>query len=140
MKTMALRVQRQSRNAKKLAKWLENHSQVATVYYPGLKSHPDYALAKKQMKGYGGMLSFELIDGVDAVAFMRKLKRIKYSMSLAGVESTILSPSETSHFLLSPEERTKQGIRDGLLRFSVGIEEVKDLKRDLVQAFDALVE
>ncbi|GER59023.1 trans-sulfuration enzyme family protein [Patiriisocius marinus] len=138
IKTMALRVQQQSRNAKKIAKWLENHPQVAKVYYPGLKSHPDYALAKKQMKGYGGMLSFELVKGLDAVGFMRKLKLVKYSMSLAGVESTILSPAETSHFLLTPEEREKQGISDGLLRFSIGIEEVKDIKADLVQAFSVI--
>ena len=138
IKTMALRVKQQSRNAKKIAKWLENHPQVAKVYYPGLKSHPDYELAKKQMKGYGGMLSFELVKGLDAVEFMRKLKLVKYSMSLAGVESTILSPAETSHFLLTPEEREKQGISDGLLRFSIGIEEVKDIKADLEQAFETL--
>ena len=136
LKTMALRVQQQSRNAKKIATWLEKHPQVATVYYPGLKSHKDYKLAKKQMKGYGGMLSFELTEGLDAIEFMRALNLVKYSMSLAGVESTILSPTETSHFLLSPEERAKQGISDGLLRFSIGIEEVKDIKRDLVQAFE----
>lgn len=138
IKTMALRVNQQSRNAKKIAKWLEKHPQVSQVYYPGLKSHPDYALAKKQMKRYGGMLSFELVEGLDAIEFMRALKLVKYSMSLAGVESTILSPAETSHFLLSPEERAKQGISDGLLRFSLGIEEVEDIKEDLVKAFEAL--
>ena len=90
------------------------------------------------MKGYGGMLSFELVKGLDAVEFMRNLKLVKYSMSLAGVESTILSPAETSHFLLTPEEREKQGISDGLLRFSIGIEEVKDIKADLDQAFETL--
>lgn len=136
MKTLALRVKRQSKTAKKLAQWLENHQQVARVYYPGLKSHPDYHIAKKQMTGYGGMLSFELKEGLDAIAFMRALNLIKYSMSLAGVESTILSPAETSHFLLTPEEREKQGISDGLMRFSVGIEEKKDLIADLEQAFN----
>jgi len=136
MKTLALRVKRQSKTAKKLAQWLENHPQVARVYYPGLKSHPDYHIAKKQMTGYGGMLSFELKEGLDAIAFMRALNLIKYSMSLAGVESTILSPAETSHFLLTPEERDKQGISDGLMRFSVGIEEKKDLIADLEQAFN----
>ena len=138
IKTMALRVKQQSRNAKKIAKWLENHPQVAKVYYPGLKSHPDYELAKKQMKRYGGMLSFELAEGLDSLEFMRTLKLVKYSLSLAGVESTILSPAETSHFLLSPEERAKQGISDGLLRFSIGIEEVEDIKADLEQAFETL--
>ena len=94
--------------------------------------------AKKQMRGYGGMLSFELKEGLDSIAFMRALNLVKYSMSLAGVESTILSPSETSHFLLTPEEREKQGIKDGLLRFSIGIEEKKDLIADLEQAFLSL--
>ncbi|MFT5678842.1 trans-sulfuration enzyme family protein [Patiriisocius sp. Uisw_047] len=138
MKTMALRVKRQSKNAKKIAKWLEKHEQVAKVYYPGLKSHPDYAIAKKQMKGFGGMLSFELKEGLDSIAFMRALHLVKYSLSLAGVESTILSPAETSHFLLGPEERKKQGISDGLLRFSSGIEEKEDIIADLEQAFASL--
>ena len=138
MKTLALRVKRQSKTAKKIAQWLEKHEQVAKVYYPGLKSHPDYAIAKKQMKGYGGMLSFELLEGLDSIAFMRALNLVKYSMSLAGVESTILSPAETSHFLLTPEERKSQGISDGLLRFSIGIEEKEDLIADLEQAFASL--
>lgn len=138
MKTLALRVKRQSKTAKKMAQWLEHQEQVAKVYYPGLKSHPDYALAKKQMKGYGGVLSFELIAGLDSKAFMRALNLVKYSLSLAGIESTILSPTETSHFLLTPEERKEQGISDGLMRFSVGIEEKKDLTADFEQAFARL--
>jgi cystathionine beta-lyase len=111
---------------------------VAKVYYPGLKSHPDHLLAKKQMKGYSGMLSFELIDSLDPNKFMKQLKLVKQSMSLAGVESTILSPTHTSHALLSPQERAHQGIADGLLRFSVGIEEKEDLLADFTQAFEAL--
>ena len=79
------------------------------------------------MKNFGGMLSFELTEGIDAMEFQNHLKLIKPSMSLAGVESTMLSPTQTSHALLSPEERAKQGIKDGLIRFSVGIEEPKDL-------------
>jgi cystathionine beta-lyase len=138
MKTLALRVKRQSKNAKNIAKWLEKHEQVAKVYYPGLKSHPDYAIAKKQMKAFGGMVSFELNEGLDSIAFMRALNLVKYSLSLAGVESTILSPAETSHFLLGPEERKKQGISDGLLRFSLGIEEKEDIIADLEQAFASL--
>ncbi len=90
------------------------------------------------MRGYSGMLSFELKEGLDASKFMKSLKLIKESMSLAGVESTILSPTKTSHALLSPEERERQGIGDGLLRFSVGIEEKKDLIHDLEQAFKAI--
>jgi len=139
LKTMALRVKAQNRNAKKMAKWLENHDLVARVYYPGLKTHPDYALAKKQMKGYSGMLSFELVPALDPSEFMKALKLIKQSMSLAGVESTILSPTHTSHALLSAEERAHQGIADGLLRFSLGIEDKADLRSDLEQAFEAVI-
>ncbi|RDK87101.1 trans-sulfuration enzyme family protein [Marinirhabdus gelatinilytica] len=136
LKTLALRVKAQNRNAKKMAKWLHKHPLVKKVYYPGLKDHPDYTLAKKQMKGYTGMLSFELIPTVNAETFMQSLQLIKQSMSLAGVESTILSPAKTSHTLLSAEERTHQGISDGLLRFSVGIEEKKDLIADFEHAFE----
>ncbi|GEQ86109.1 cystathionine beta-lyase [Patiriisocius marinistellae] len=134
LKTMALRVKQQSRNAKRMAKWLDKNEHIAKVYYPGLKSHPDYKLAKKQMKGFSGMLSFELAEGIDPNQFMKSLKLIKQSMSLAGVESTILSPTHTSHALLTPEERANQGIADGLLRFSVGIEEKADLIADFEQA------
>lgn len=139
MKTMALRVKAQNKNAKKLAKWLEAHELIKKVYYPGLKNHPDHGIAKKQMRGYTGMLSFELIESINANQFMKALKLIKQSMSLAGVESTILSPSETSHALLSSEERSKQGISDGLLRFSVGIEESKDLIEDIEQALASVI-
>ncbi|MAN59277.1 MAG: cystathionine beta-lyase [Flavobacteriaceae bacterium] len=138
MKTMKLRVKAQNRNAKRMAKWLEAHSLVQQVYYPGLKSHPDHALAKRQMMGYTGMLSFELVPSIDTKKFMDALNLIKPSMSLAGVESTILSPAKTSHSLLSAEERGKQGISDGLLRFSVGIEEKKDLIADFERAFAAV--
>lgn len=139
MKTMALRVNAQSKNAKRMAKWLEKHPLVAKVYYPGLKSHPDYELAKKQMKRFSGMLSFELLPDIDPDVFMKSLQLVKQSMSLAGVESTILSPTKTSHALLSAEERAHQGIADGLLRFSVGIEEKNDLIADFEQAFEAAV-
>ena len=135
MKTMVLRVKAQNKNAKKLARWLEKHPLVEKVYYPRLKSHPDHQLAKKQMKGYTGMLSFEISQSLDVDAFLRALKMIKPSMSLAGVESTILSPAKTSHALLSAEERKRQNISDGLLRFSVGIEEVEDIITDLEEAF-----
>lgn len=138
MKTMVLRVIAQNKNAKKIAKWLEKHSMVKHVYYPGLKSHPDHELAKKQMNGYSGMLSFEINETLDVNKFLKALKMIKPSMSLAGVESTILSPAKTSHALLSAEERKRQKISDGLLRFSVGIEEVEDIIADLEGAFEAV--
>ncbi len=136
LKTMGIRVKTQNENAMKLAEFLNNHSEVKSVYYPGLKDHPDHELATRQMLGYGGMLSFELKEGVNASAFMKELKLIKPSMSLAGVESTVLLPSQTSHGLLSEEQREKQGISDNLMRFSVGIEEVEDLMEDLSQAIE----
>ncbi len=138
MKTMVLRVKAQNKNAKKMAKWLEKHPLVEKVYYPGLKNHPEHELAKKQMRGYSGMLSFEINESLDVSLFLKSLNMIKPSMSLAGVESTILSPAQTSHGLLSPAARKEQGISDGLLRFSVGIEEIEDLIADLQGAFKML--
>lgn len=138
MKTMGLRVKAQSKNALKMAKWLDKQSFVKTVYYPGLKSHPEHKLAKSQMKSFGAMLSFELIDSINSDQFMKQLQLIKPSISLAGVESTILSPTQTSHALLTPEQREAVGISDGLIRFSLGIEEAKDLKQDIKQAIKAI--
>ena len=134
IKTMGLRVKAQNSNALELAEFLKAHPSVANVYYPGLKDHPDHELAAKQMSGFGGMMSFELNNEIDVQHFMKSLKLIKPSMSLAGVESTILLPSKTSHGLLTEEERARQGIKDNLLRFSVGIEEFEDIKKDLEQA------
>ena len=136
LKTLNLRVKRQSKNALKMAKFLAKNLAVENVYYPGLKTHPDYKIAKKQMKLFGGMLSFELKDQINPMDFMNSLQLIKPSMSLAGVESTMLSPTQTSHSLLSAEERAKQGIKDGLIRFSVGIEETRDLIADIEQAIE----
>jgi len=138
MKTMVLRVKAQNKNAKKMAKWLDKHPLVEKVYYPGLKSHPDHELAKKQMSGYTGMLSFEIKESLNVDDFLKALQIIKPSMSLAGVESTILSPTKTSHALLSAEERKRQNINDGLLRFSVGIEETEDIIADLEGAFQSV--
>ncbi len=131
MKTLGIRVAAQNKNAMKLANYLEKHEAVAKVYYPGLKSHPDHELAKSQMSGFGGMMSFELKSEYNISKFFKSLKLIKPSMSLAGIESTVLSPTKTSHALLTPEEREKQGIADGLIRFSVGIEEKNDIISDL---------
>ena len=138
MKTLGLRVKAQTKNAMKMAKWLNKHPKIAKVFYPGLKSHPEYKLAKSQMNGYGAMLSFELEEGLDAYQFQKSLKLIKSSMSLAGVESTVISPHLTSHALLTQEERDKVGISDRLIRLSVGIEDVKDLQRDIDKAIAAL--
>jgi len=139
IKTMGIRVKAQNENAMEMATYLEAHPEVSKVYYPGLKSHPDHELAAAQMSGFGGMLSFELREGLNASAFQKALQLIKPSMSLAGIESTLLSPTLTSHALLSPEERKNQGIADGLIRFSVGIEEVDALQLDIDQAIKSLL-
>lgn len=138
IKTLGLRVKQQNYNAQLMAEFLQDLDAVVKVYYPGLPTHPDHELARSQMFGFGGMLSFELKEGIDAKDFQDQLQLIKSSMSLAGVESTMLNPSKTSHSLLTPEEREKQGISDGLIRFSVGIEEVEDLQDDILQALAKL--
>ena len=134
IKTMGLRVKAQSENALSLAQFLKTCPEVSRVYYPGLEDHPDHELAKKQMKAFGGMLSFELAPMVDLKEFTRSLKMVKASMSLAGVESTLTLPSQTSHALLSEAQRKAAGIAEGLIRFSSGIEDIEDLKNDLLQA------
>ncbi|WP_425236849.1 trans-sulfuration enzyme family protein [Ulvibacterium sp.] len=134
MKTMGIRVKAQNENAQRMAEYLDSHNDIRKVYYPGLPDHPDYDIAKLQMKGFGGMLSFELKENLDALQFQKALELIKSSMSLAGVESTVLSPARTSHALLGAEERKRQGISDALIRFSVGIEEPEDLMADIEQA------
>lgn len=138
LKTLGLRVKAQNQNAEIMAGYLVAHPAVKKVYYPGLQSHPGYEVAKGQMRGFGGVVSFELREGIDALAFQRALQLIKPSMSLAGVESSMLMPSLTSHAVLSPEERLQQGITDGLIRFSVGIEEAEDLIGDIEQALNAM--
>lgn len=134
MKTLSIRLKTQQKNAKKIAKILNKNKDISQVYYPGLKSHPDYKIAKKQMNGFGAMMSFDLVEGIDAKQFLMELSLIKPSMSLAGVESTMLLPALTSHSLLTPEERKNQGIGDGLIRFSVGLEEVEDILNDINNA------
>lgn len=136
IKTMGIRVKAQNANAQHMAEYLDAHSEIGRVYYPGLPNHPDHTLAKAQMRGFGGMMSFELNANYDASDFQKALKLIKSSMSLAGVESTVLSPTQTSHALIGPEERKNQGIADGLIRFSVGIEEPEDLMADIEQALE----
>ena len=134
IKTLALRVQAQNANAQQIAEWLQDNAAVDQVYYPGLKTHPDHQLATQQMKGFGGMLSFSLQPGKSVERFLENLQLIKPVMSLAGVESTALSPRLTSHALLTEEERLAQGISPQLIRFSTGIEAVSDLLNDLETA------
>ena len=134
LKTLNLRVKEQTKNAQAMAEYLEGNPNIDRVYYPGLKSHPQHSLAKSQMHGFGAMLSFELKEGIDAMDFQNKLELIKSSMSLGGLESTTVSPAQTTHALLNVEERLARGIREGLIRFSVGIEEPQDLIADIEQA------
>lgn len=134
IKTLSIRVKQQNENALALAHYLEAHPAVEKVHYPGLPSHPDHALAKKQMRGYTGMMSFELKANVHRTTFEKALALIQPVVSLAGVESTITIPAITSHKLLSPAARAEQGITDQMVRFSVGIEHLDDLKNDLNQA------
>ena len=131
IKTLSLRVNSQNNNALQIAKFLTSNNKVEKVYYPGLKSHKNHDIAKKQMYGFGGMLSFELKAKINPIKFVQDLKIIKPTMSLAGVESTITSPALSSHKKMDPEIRRALGISDNLLRFSVGIENFEDLVLDL---------
>ena len=134
IKTLSLRVRAQNENAMLLATFLLEKPSIDAVYYPGLKSHSDHELAKQQMHGFGGMLSFELNTSHDLDLFQKALKLIVPAMSLAGVESTLTIPSKTSHALLSEEDRVIQGIQNNLIRFSSGIEHIDDLKHDINEA------
>lgn len=136
MKTLSIRVKAQQKNAKKLAVFLDSHKAIKKVYYPGLESHEDHALAKTQMKGFGAMMSFELVDEYEPLKFLSGLELIKHSGSLAGVESTMILPSKSSHSLLTEKQRLEQGISNQLIRFSVGIESKKDLIYDIEQSLD----
>ncbi|MEX2230622.1 MAG: PLP-dependent aspartate aminotransferase family protein [Cyclobacteriaceae bacterium] len=133
LKTLVIRVRQQNNNAMAIAEFLANDHRVSKVYYPGLPTHPDHAIAKAQMPGgFGGMLSFE-VKG-DAHKFMGKLQLIKRAISLGGVETTITSPAKTSHMKMSATEREAIGVTDKLVRLSVGIEEVGDLIADINEA------
>jgi cystathionine beta-lyase/cystathionine gamma-synthase len=133
LKTIVLRVEKQNENAMAIARYLESEPRVAKVFYPGLKNHPGYAIAKKQMPGgFGGMLSFEVKTNPDK--FTKRLQYIKRAISLGGVESTITSPVKTSHAKLTAAERKAVGISDNLMRLSVGIEDAADLIADIKQA------
>lgn len=134
LKTLALRVRQHNENAGKLAQFLEGHPAVARVNYPGLPSHPDHALASRQMRGFGGMLSFELRQPAQVDAMLKGFRLVTPALSLGGVESLVCIPSRTSHRTLSAAERQQAGISDGLVRVSVGIEDVADLVADFETA------
>ena len=131
IKTLSVRVNAQNQNALDLAKFLDHNSLIKKVFYPGLENHLSHEIASKQMNGFGGMMSFEVTDKINSEDFVSDLKIISPTMSLAGVESSITSPSKTSHKKVDPQIRKKLGISDNLLRFSVGIEDIEDLMLDL---------
>lgn len=133
LKTLSLRVEKQNANAQKIAEYLQENTHIKQVFYPGLNTHPDHEVARKQMTGFGGMLSFELKTN-NIQQFLHKLKLVKPALSLGGIESTICDPSSTSHRHLTKEQKTKEGITDNLLRLSVGIEYVDDIVGDLDNA------
>jgi len=135
VKTLAIRMERAQENAIKVAEYLENHPKVDWVKYPGLKSHPQYELAKKQMDGPGAMISFELKGGLKAgKVLMDNVKLAMLAVSLGGIETLIQHPASMTHSKMSKEAKEKAGISDGLVRFSVGIEDLKDIIADLDQA------
>lgn len=133
MKTLVVRVERQTANAGEVARWLAADKRISKVYYPGLETAQGYNIARVQMKGFGGMLSFELA-GKDSHRFVKALELIRPAVSLGGVESTICSPALTSHAKMSRDERESVGVRDSLLRLSVGIEAADDIMADMEQA------
>jgi cystathionine beta-lyase/cystathionine gamma-synthase len=136
LKTLALRVRQHNENAGRLARYLQRHPAVARVNYPGLAEHPDHANAARQMRGFGGMLSFELRDPGRVDALLGGLRVVMPALSLGGVESLVCVPSRTSHRKMTPEEREQVGIGDGLVRVSVGVEDIEDLVEDFRQALE----
>jgi methionine-gamma-lyase len=139
MKTFALRMERHNQNALAVADWLASQKGVVRVMYPGLASHPQHALAARQMSGFGGMVSFELAGGREAGTRLVESTRLAVlAVSLGGAETLIEHPASMSHAMLSDDALRRAGIPPGLIRLSVGIEDPKDLIADLAQALDKL--
>ena len=135
IKTLGLRVRKQGENALAVAKFLEKHPKVARVFYPGLPSHPDHKLAKKQMRGFGSMLAFDMKGGLPAARRVcDRVRLFLLAASLGGVESLVVLPAYTSHYNMSPEELARGGVTPGMMRVSIGIEDAADLIEDLRQA------
>lgn len=136
-KTLAIRMREHAKNAQAVAEYLEAHSEVERVYYPGLPSHPQHELAKRQMSGFGGMVSFTLKGPEQrAIDFANRMHYFSLAESLGGVESLICHPARMTHGSIPKEDRERRGVTDGLLRLSVGIEDVEDLIGDLEQALE----
>jgi len=136
IKTLHLRVERSCKNAKKIAKYLKSHPKVSKVFYPGFKDHPNHSIAKKQMRDFGGMVSFDLVnnDFEAAKEVLKSTHLFSLAESLGGVESLIGHPASMTHASIPKEERLKVGLTDSLIRLSIGVEDVDDLIEDLEQA------
>jgi cystathionine gamma-synthase len=141
MKTLHLRVERQNENALKIARFLKGHPFVKDVFYPGLETHENHDVAVKQMRGFGGVLSFFLDGDFDAVKiFLPRLKYVHLAANLGAVETVAAPPRTSSHVEVTPEQRAALGIPESLIRYSVGIEDADDLIADLSQALDYTAE
>ncbi len=138
VKTLAVRMREHDSNGRAIAALLDEHTAVERVFYPGLASHPQHALARRQMSGFGGMIAFELGSLERANAFLTKLRVCTLAESLGGVETLISHPATMTHAAIGAEERARLGITDGMVRISVGIEDLADLQADLWQALDSL--
>ena len=137
IKTLGVRLERHCSNAAVIANYLSQHPKVNQVFYPGLPNHPQHPLAKKQLKGFGGMLAFEVKGGLDAgKALINSVQICNFTASLGEIDTIITHPASTSHVALSPQERDAIGVSDGLIRLSVGIEDIDDLLADLKQALE----
>ena len=139
LKTLQLRMARHCESGQRVAEWLEAQPGVAAVHYPGLPSHPQHELAKRQMDGFGGMIAFELAGGYEAgIEMMNRLQLIRRAVSLGDAETLIQHPASMTHSTYSPEERQAHGISDGLLRLSVGLEDAQDILADLADALGTI--
>ncbi|MGB9683832.1 MAG: trans-sulfuration enzyme family protein [Candidatus Bathyarchaeales archaeon] len=139
LKTLALRMERHNRNGMQIAQFLAKHPKIAKVYYPGLPSHPQHRLAKKQMRGYGGVVSFEIKgDFEKTVQFVESLKLCLLAASLGGTETLATQPATSSHYFITPEQRRKLGITDQLVRLALGIEDPEDIIADLKQSLEKI--
>jgi cystathionine beta-lyase/cystathionine gamma-synthase len=138
IKTLVVRMERHETNAREIARYLSEHPKVRKTYYPGLPDHPQYDLARRQMKGFGGMISFDVGSLEAAQALLGKVRLCSLGESLGGVETLISHPATMTHGSIPEEEREKLGITMGLVRISVGIEDVEDLVADLAQALEAV--
>jgi len=137
-KTLPVRMERHNVNAQAVAEYLERHPQVTRVHYPGLPSHPHHALASRQMRGYGGVVSFELGSLDRAREFLNHVSLAALAESLGGVETLISHPASMTHASVPPERRQAVGLTEDMVRISVGLEDLDDLLEDLGQALDRL--